>query len=105
VSEYVNGIPPQYRPNDINCSADDDTNTIILSAYRTLKHAQWPLEVGRMMVQRAIRASNKQEAVNEIKMYVNLSGWLEREFYNVITVEQGLLNLLIKENCYAGSEI
>lgn len=102
MTNYINGIPPEFRPNDISCGADDDVNTIILSAYRTLKHAQWPLSVGQMMVQRAIRAANKQEAVNEIKEYVNLSGGLERKFYNVITVEQGLLNLLTKEKVHVG---
>lgn len=70
MSEYVNGIPADFRPVEHQSLDTDDTWFVVHAAENCLRQAQWPKAVSDEMVRRAWVAPSRAAAIAVCKEYV-----------------------------------
>jgi hypothetical protein len=70
VTQYLNGIPPEFQPVEHQSLDTDDTWFIVHAAEAALRSAQWPAAVIDQMHRQAWAATSRAAAIEVCRKYV-----------------------------------
>ena len=84
MSHYEGGIPKEFRPTNIIATIQDDDQTLIMSAARTLIRAQWDQATLGAMLRCARQCKTRHELVECLEQYVR--------FYYAPMVHSNIIN-------------